>query len=98
MLTKDQIRDEALRQGFDDVGFTGADPFESQKNILLSRLESYDWCIDKEINLFQGTDPQEVWPQPRSIIVLIENYHRQSFPASMLGKFGRCYMDDDRGP
>ena len=96
MLTKEQIIGEALRLGFDDVGFTSAEPFDSHKEILLSRLELYDWCIDKGINLIQGTDPQAVWPQCRSIIVLIENYHRQSFPASMLGKFGRCYMDDDR--
>jgi epoxyqueuosine reductase len=96
LLTKEQIIGEALRLGFDDVGFTSAEPFDSHKEILLSRLELYDWCIDKGINLIQGTDPQAVWPQCRSIIVLIENYHRQSFPASMLGKFGRCYMDDDR--
>lgn len=96
MLSKQQIIDEALRIGFDDVGFTTAEPFNSQKDILLSRLESYSWCLDKGMDLFRGTDPRAVWGEARSIIVLIENYHRHAFPASMLGKFGRCYMDDDR--
>lgn len=96
MLSKQQIVDEALRIGFDDVGITTAEPFDSQKDILLSRLESYSWCLDKGMDLFQGTDPRAVWGEARSIIVLVENYHRHAFPASMLGKFGRCYMDDDR--
>lgn len=96
MLSKQAVVDKALHIGFDDIGFTTADPFESQKEVLLSRFESYSWCMDKGIDLFQGTNPCAVWPEARSIIVLVENYHRQAFPASMLGKFGRCYMDDDR--
>ena len=34
MLTKNEIIEKAYELGFGDVGFTGAEPFESQKEIL----------------------------------------------------------------
>jgi epoxyqueuosine reductase len=48
------------------------------------------------MNLLENTDPAVILPGARSIIVLIEDYCREAFPASLVGKFGRCYMDDDR--
>ncbi len=39
MLTKNEIIEKAYELGFGDVGFTGAEPFESQKEILLQRQQ-----------------------------------------------------------
>ena len=41
MLTKDDIIAEAERLNFADIGFTTAEPFTSQKEILMVRQEEY---------------------------------------------------------
>jgi len=96
MLSKQAIMDRALALGFDDAGFTTADPFRTQDEILRERENGYAWLKQVGVDLFEGTDPEKILPGARSIIVLIENYCREAFPPSMLGKFGRCYLDDDR--
>lgn len=96
MLSKTVIIERARDLGFDDIGFAAADPFESQGEILKARGESYAWASEKGLDLARGTDPRNVYPEARSIIVLIENYFRQAFPRPLEGKFGRCYLDDDR--
>jgi epoxyqueuosine reductase len=96
MLEKQELIDEALRIGFDDIGFTSVEPFEEQKRILLESKEQYAWTYSKGLDLMQGTHPQEVFSEAKSIIVLIYNYFQEAFPPSMVGRFGRCYMNDDR--
>lgn len=96
MLSKEMVIARALELGFDDIGFTSAERFNTQDEILQSRKEAYTWLKDAGINLFEGTDPRKILADARSIIVLIENYCREAFPASLTGKFGRCYLDDDR--
>ncbi|MGE5415738.1 MAG: epoxyqueuosine reductase [Acidobacteriota bacterium] len=96
MLTKTDIINEANRLGFADIGFTTAEPFESQEQLLNEREASYNWTREKGIDLWGGTDPRKTMPEAKSIIVLVENYYRGAFPPSLVGKFGRCYLDDDR--
>ncbi|HQG32292.1 MAG TPA: 4Fe-4S double cluster binding domain-containing protein, partial [Deltaproteobacteria bacterium] len=48
------------------------------------------------IGLLGGTDPRTALPGAGSIIVLVDTYFRESFPRSLEGTFGRCYLDDDR--
>lgn len=96
MLSRQAIMERAHELDFEDVGFTSAEPFASQDEILQSRSEAYAWLKDIGVDLFTGTDPQSILPNARSIIVLIESYFREAFPASLEGKFGRCYLDDDR--
>jgi len=96
ILTKDDIINEALKLGFDDIGFTTAEPFDSQKEVLLTRQEEYNWLIKSGVNLMEGIDPKKLYPNAKSIIVLIASYFNEDFPASLVGKFGRCYLDDDR--
>jgi len=93
MLTKEEIIKEALKRGFDDIGFTTAEPFESQKQILEERQEDYNWTTE---NLIEGIDPKKFYPNAKSIIVLVISYFKEGYPASMEGKFGRIYIDDDR--
>ncbi|MFY9120252.1 MAG: hypothetical protein WAO57_08020, partial [Syntrophomonadaceae bacterium] len=96
MITKQEIIDAAHQIGFADIGFTSAEPFDSHKAILEERASFYDWVYERGMDLLKGTDPKAVYPEVRSIIVLLENYHQEGFPPDMLGKFGRCYMVDDR--
>ena len=96
MLTQQQIIERAHALMFEDIGFTGAEPFVSQQRILAERHEAYAWVGDVGLDLMSGTDPQNILPGAKSIIVLMEVYFRESFPRAMEPFFGRCYLDDDR--
>jgi len=41
MLNKDEIIEKAHECGFADIGFTAADPFETQKDLLQERYGDY---------------------------------------------------------
>ncbi|MCG6534480.1 MAG: HEAT repeat domain-containing protein [Syntrophales bacterium LBB04] len=94
MITKDDIIEESRRLGFGDVGFTTAEPFTSHLDYLQKHHEEYDWM--RGLDLIGGTDPKSMLPSAKSIIVLLEVYFREAFPAFLEAHFGRCYLDDDR--
>lgn len=96
MLDKERIREQAIALGFSAAGFTNTEPFESQVRLLQERSEGYAWVLDQKIDLIKGTDPLSIYPDAKTIIVLIHNYFKESFPPDLEGKFGRCYIDDDR--
>ena len=96
MLTKQDIIAEAKRLKFADIGFTNAEPFTSQKEYLLDHMTEYGWTQKAGFSLLDGTDPQNILPGAKSIIVLLESYFAEAFPHQMEGNFGRCYLDDDR--
>ena len=96
MLTKQDIIAEASRLKFADIGFTNAEPFASQKEYLLARQEEYGWAEQAGLSLIAGTDPHNILPNAKSIIVLLESYFEESFSLQMERHFGRCYLDDDR--
>jgi epoxyqueuosine reductase len=96
MLTKQDIIAEAKRLKFADIGFTDAQPFDSQKEFLLAHQEEYGWAEAVGFGLLAGTDPKNILPQAKSIIVLLESYFEEAFPLKMERHFGRCYLDDDR--
>ena len=96
MLTKEEIIDEAKRLKFADIGFTGAEPFGSQKDYLLKHQEEYGWAEAIGLGLLAGTDPRNILAGAKSIIVVLESYFEESFPQPMERHFGRCYLDDDR--
>lgn len=96
MFSKQAIIEEAYCQGFEDVGFTTAEPFDEHRKLLLERQEEYGWAEAVGLDLLNGTDPAAILPGARTIIVLIENYFKQSYPRSLESHFGRCYLDDDR--
>jgi epoxyqueuosine reductase len=96
MLTKKDIIVEAKRLKFADIGFTDAEPFVSQKEYLLAHQEEYGWAEAVGLGLLAGTDPKNILPNAKSIIVLLESYFEESFPIQMERHFGRCYLDDDR--
>jgi epoxyqueuosine reductase len=96
MLTKNDIIEKALSCGFGDIGFTTASPFEIQKTVLQDRYKEYDWIYKRGLDLLAGTDPKQIFPEAKTIIVLLEVYFNQAFPSSLECHFGRCYLDDDR--
>lgn len=96
MITKSDIVEEGHRHGFEDVGFTTAEPFPEHKAILLERWDDYEWVQASGLDLIHGTDPATLLPGAKTIIVLLDVYFKQAFPRSMEGHFGRCYLDDDR--
>ncbi len=96
MLTKNDVKEAAIRIGFLDIGFTTAEPFDTQKEILTQRSEHYDWLIDKGLDLFTGTDPESRLENAKSVIVVLEGYFNAAFPRFLEGYYGRCYLDDDR--
>ena len=96
MVSRNEIIEKAYELGFGDVGFTGAEPFESQKEILLQRQQEYAWAYKTGLDLMAGTDPKNILPEARTIIVLMEVYFKEAYPLSLERHFGRCYLDDDR--
>ncbi len=96
MITKQDIIREAEKCGFEDTGFTTADPFDDHRKALEERWEEYAWVENAGLGLLDGTDPKSILPEARAIIVVMELYFRESYPKWMEGHFGRCYLDDDR--
>jgi epoxyqueuosine reductase len=96
MLSKQNIIEAAQLYGFDDIGFTTAEPFVEHREILEARKEDYAWISKMGLDLDTGTNPNSIMPGAKSIIVLLDLYFREAFSASMEGHFGRCYLDDDR--
>ena len=96
MIRKNEVIEKAYECGFGDIGFTTAEPFDSQKALLLERQNEYAWVFKLGLDLIAGTDPKQIFLEARSIIVLLEVYFKEAFPQSMEKHFGRCYLDDDR--
>jgi epoxyqueuosine reductase len=96
MVLKEDIIRAAKEAGFEDIGFTTAEPFEDHAKLLASMKEEYAWAQEAGLDLYNGTDPKTILPEAKTIIVLMETYFRKSFPRSMESRFGRCYLDDDR--
>jgi hypothetical protein len=96
MISKNDIIEKAYECGFGHMGFTTADSFDSQRELLQERQKEYEWAFKLGLDLIAGTDPKRIFPDAKTIIVLMEVYFKEAFPSSMESYFGRCYLDDDR--
>jgi epoxyqueuosine reductase len=96
MLTKEVIIEKGHELGFEDVGFTSAEPFHEHEKLLLAREDEYGWADQVGLDLKSGVDPSSIMPDAKTIIVLIEPYFKEAYPPFLEGIFGRCYLDDDR--
>ncbi len=96
MLSQNDIIEKSRELGFEDIGFTTAEPFEKQKEILRERAAEYAWAKASGLDLLRGTDPKIFISGARSVIVLMEVYFRRAYPRHLEPFFGRCYLDDDR--
>jgi epoxyqueuosine reductase len=96
MLKKIDVIQKARAFGFDEIGFTTAEPFQSHREVLLDRKEAYSHYIRKDFSLIKGVDPQNLLPGARSIIVLVHWFLKESFDPFMETHFGKFYIDEDR--
>lgn len=97
MGLKQRLQEKALELGFEDAGFTDAEPFALYIQEIQSRPdEMYRWVMREDLNILRGASVREKYPWARSILVLIQNYHQRSFPPQLVGKIGRCYQVDER--
>lgn len=96
MISKADVIQKAYENGFADVGFTTAEPFDSHRKFLARHHEEYGWMEAAGLSLLQGSDPKNIMPEAETIIVLMEAYFQKANPTFMEGHFGRCYLDDDR--
>lgn len=96
MISKQEIIDHALSLGFADIGFTSAESFEKQREILHAVKDDYQWIYNLGITLEEGIDPRQIYPQAKSIIVLLDIYFQGMIPPMLKMNFGRVYLDDDR--
>lgn len=96
MGLKERIREAALEHGFDDAGFTTVEPFHLYIEEIQARPEMYKWVNREDFSTLRGARPSRKYPWARSMVVLIRNYHKRAFPEELLGRFGRCYLVDER--
>lgn len=97
MRLKERIREKALELGFEDAGFTGAEPLDLYIKEIESRPKAmYGWVQNDRFDVCRGAAFAEKHTWARSLVVLIRNYHRRAFPPQLLGKIGRCYQVDER--
>jgi len=95
MLTKNAIIEKACELGFDEIGFTTAEPFELQHEVLEERQEEYAHLM-RGTDLKGGTVPKNKMPGAKSILVLVDMLLKESFDPRMEAHFGRFYIDEDR--
>lgn len=96
MELKERLRNMALELGFEDMGFTSAEPLDLYIDEIESRRDMYEWVMTDRFNVRRGASVREKHPWAKSMLVLIRNYHRRRFPPQLIGKIGRCYQVDER--
>ncbi|MDJ0981265.1 MAG: tRNA epoxyqueuosine(34) reductase QueG [Kiloniellales bacterium] len=85
---KATIREQALTLGFDAIGFAPAALSETARENLGRFLEAgchgdMGWLAD---NAARRGDPQTLWPEARSVIVLAANYAPKGDPLALLAE------------
>lgn len=96
MITKNDLIQKAKELGFDDIGFTGAEPFSSQSEFLNNENAHYGWTEHLGLTLKESIDPLKVMDSAKGIIVLLHGYFTKKVPHSLSAHYGRCYLTDDR--
>jgi epoxyqueuosine reductase len=92
MSLSEDIKDFALDLGYSKVGITTADSFPDYAAELKSRYEMYSWYIEGRSQPLAGADPKSVMPSAKSIIALVYDFSKESFPEKLVGKVGRLYQ------
>ena len=89
---KAEIREHALALGFDAVGFARAEVAPAARREFLEFLAGgyqgdMDWLAR---NAERRADPQTLWPEARTVIVLGQNYGPPSDPLDLLERRDRA--------
>lgn len=92
MSLSEDIKDFGLDLGYSKVGITTADGFPDYIAELNSRRDMYAWYIEGAFQPLTGADPKSVMPSAKSIIVVVYDAFKESFPEKLVGKIGRFYQ------
>jgi len=92
MSLSEDIKEFALDLGYSRAGITTADSFPGYIDELKSRREMYAWYIEGAFQPLIGADPRSVMPSARSLIALVYDCSKESFPEKLLGMIGRHYL------
>ena len=93
---RDAIRDEALRLGFDAVGFAPASLAPEARRERLEQLSAFvaqgfqgdmGWLGQRTE---ERADPTTLWPEARTVVSLALNYGPQTDPRAVLGQPDRA--------
>ena len=90
-LTED-IKDFALDLGYSRVGITTADPFPGYISELRARQDMYAFYINRPTSPLKGAEPRKVMPSAKSIVMVVYDAFKESFPEKLVGKIGRIYQ------
>ncbi len=90
-LTED-IKDFALDLGYSRVGITTADPFPEYIAELKARQDMYSFYINRPTSPLKGAEPRSVMPTAKSIVMVVFDAFKESFPEKLVGKIGRIYQ------
>jgi epoxyqueuosine reductase len=86
------IKEFALDLGYSKVGVTSADGFPAYVEDLKSRYEMYAFYIEDPRHPITGANPKQIMPTARSIISVVYDYSKESFPDRLVGTIGRLYQ------
>jgi len=92
MSLSEDIKDFGLDLGYSRVGITTADSFPDYIADLNARREMYDWYIQGVFQPIAGAAPKSVMPSAKSIIALVYDASKESFPEKLVSKIGRLYQ------
>ncbi len=90
-LTQD-IKEFALGLGYSKVGITSANPYPEYAERINARGDSYNWLVPTAEIMDNLCNPQKAWPAAKSVIILVLDYFRTSFPKAFDKKVGRAYL------
>lgn len=92
MSLSENIKDFGLDLGYSKVGITTADSFPSYIAELKARSEMYAWYIEGSFQPIKGADPKSIMPSAKSIVAVVYDGSKESFPEKLVGKIGRLYQ------
>jgi epoxyqueuosine reductase len=90
-LTED-IKDFSLDLGFSRVGVTTSDPFPDYIAEIKARKDMYDFYINRPTQPLKGAEPKSLMPSAKSIVIVVYDAFKESFPEKLVGKIGRIYQ------
>jgi epoxyqueuosine reductase len=92
MSLSEDIKDFGLDLGYSKVGITTGDSFPSYIAELKARSEMYAWYIEGSFQPIKGADPKSIMPSAKSIVAVVYDGSKESFPEKLVGKIGRLYQ------
>ena len=90
-LTQD-VKEFALDLGYSNVGITNADGFPDYVAELKSRYAMYAFYIEGPNKPLEAAYPRSIMPSAQSIVALVYDYSKESFPQKLVGKIARYYQ------